>query len=350
VAALYFNTNAGREGFSGWLGSDSNNNEFLLSGADKILVGYPIDGIAPEFQGRMYTTAAANITFTGAFGRTFTTNGLHSFGGNSGGPLCVQDTSGNWYPAAIYLGGTNQTVVRAIDSEVINLFNRAETSSTGGGNNTGGGITHTGYTITGSASTGAVIINTTPAGMGWRPAGSTKAFTPSGNTRSALPAGTLFVEFTPVAGYLTPMGETVQVVAGTIQTYSITYPSSQTVQETWRHTHFGTTANSGDGADDNDYDHDGFTNAEEFAAGTNPTLSGDFFKAENPHRSGGTFTLSTAGRAGRTYALQRSTTMAAGSWTTVDTEGPLGSDGPVSLTDVAAPNDAAFYRIQVTGP
>jgi uncharacterized delta-60 repeat protein len=350
VAALYFNTNAGREGFSGWLGSDSNNNEFLLSGADKILVGYPIDGIAPEFQGRMYTTAAANITFTGAFGRTFTTNGLHSFGGNSGGPLCVQDTSGNWYPAAIYLGGTNQTVVRAIDSEVINLFNRAETSSTGGGNNTGGGITHTGYTITGSASTGAVIINTTPAGMGWRPAGSTKAFTPSGNTRSALPAGTLFVEFTPVAGYLTPMGETVQVVAGTIRTYSITYPSSQTVQETWRHTHFGTTANSGDGADDNDYDHDGFTNAEEFAAGTNPTLSGDFFKAENPHRSGGTFTLSTAGRAGRTYALQRSTTMAAGSWTTVDTEGPLGSDGPVSLTDVAAPNDAAFYRIQVTGP
>lgn len=350
VAALYFNTNAGREGFSGWLGSDLNNNEFLLSGADKMLVGYPIDTIAPEFQGRMHTTAAAKITFTGAFGRTFTTNGLHSFGGNSGGPLCVQNTSGSWYPAAIYLGGTNQTVVRAIDSEVINLFNRAETSSTGGGNNTGGGITHTGYTITGSARTGAVIINITPGGMGWRPAGSTKAFTPGSNTRSALPAGTLFVEFTPVAGYQTPVGEAVQVVAGTTQTYSITYQSSQTPQETWRQSYFGTTANSGDAADDNDYDHDGFTNTEEFAAGTNPKLSGDFFKAENPHRSGGTFTLSTAGRARRAYALQRSTTMAAGSWTTVDTEGPLGSDGPVSLTDVASPNDAAFYRIQVTGP
>ncbi len=350
VAALYFNTNAGREGFSGWLGSDLNNNEFLLSGADKMLVGYPIDTIAPEFQGRMHTTAAAKITFTGAFGRTFTTNGLHSFGGNSGGPLCVQDTSGSWYPAAIYLGGTNQTVVRAIDSEVINLFNRAETSSTGGGNNTGGGITHTGYTITGSSRTGAVIINITPGGMGWRPAGSTKAFTPGSNTRSALPAGTLFVEFTPVAGYQTPVGEAVQVVAGTTQTYSITYQSSQTPQETWRQSYFGTTANSGDAADDNDYDHDGFTNTEEFAAGTNPKLSGDFFKAENPNRSGGTFTLSTAGRARRSYALQRSTTMAAGSWTTVDTEGPLGSDGPVSLTDVASPNDAAFYRIQVTGP
>jgi len=350
VAALYFNTNAGREGFSGWLGSDLNNNEFLLSGADKMLVGYPIDTIAPEFQGRMHTTAAAKITFTGAFGRTFTTNGLHSFGGNSGGPLCVQDTSGSWYPAAIYLGGTNQTVVRAIDSEVINLFNRAETSSTGGGNNTGGGITHTGYTITGSSRTGAVIINITPGGMGWRPAGSTKAFTPGSNTRSALPAGTLFVEFTPVAGYQTPVGEAVQVVAGTTRTYSITYQSSQTPQETWRQSYFGTTANSGDAADDNDYDHDGFTNTEEFAAGTNPKLSGDFFKAENPHRSGGTFILSTAGRARRSYALQRSTTMAAGSWTTVDTEGPLGSDGPVSLTDVASPNDAAFYRIQVTGP
>lgn len=110
------------------------------------------------------------------------------------------------------------------------------------------------------------------------------------------------------------------------------------------------TANSGDGADDNDYDHDGFTNAEEFAAGTNPTMAGDFFKADNPQRSGNTFSLSTAGKAGRTYVLECSTTMAPGSWSTLDSEGPLASDAPITLTDAASPPGAAFYRIRVTGP
>ncbi len=39
------------------------------------------------------------------------------------------DVSGSYYPAAIYLGGSGQTVVRAFDSEVVQLFGFAESSS-----------------------------------------------------------------------------------------------------------------------------------------------------------------------------------------------------------------------------
>ncbi|MBK8092251.1 MAG: choice-of-anchor D domain-containing protein [Verrucomicrobiaceae bacterium] len=350
VAVIYFNTNAGRDGYSGWLGSDLSNNEFLLSSSSKMLVGYPVDSIDPALQGRMHTTTATNISFTSAYGRTYTTSGLHSFGGNSGGPLCVQHTNGSWYPAAIYLGGTNQTVVRAIDSDVIELFNRAGTSSTGGGNNTGGGITHTGYTAGGTASTGALQINISPAGNGWRPVGSTKSFTPSGSTRSALTPGTFFIEFTPAAGYQTPANQSVLVVAGSTQTYSIDYVAISTPQESWRQTYFGSTANSGNGADAFDFDGDGFTNAAEYAADTNPTLSSDFLKAENPQRGENTFSLSAAGKADRTYFLERSSSLSANSWITLTSNGPLTADGLVTLTDSASTGGAFFYRIRVTGP
>ncbi len=99
-----------------------------------------------------------------------------------------------------------------------------------------------------------------------------------------------------------------------------------------------------------DFDKDGLSNAQEYATATNPTSPGDYFKATNPTRNANTFSVSTAGKAGRTYLLERSTTMALNSWTTVATQGPLGSDATVTLSDAATPGDAAFYRIRVTGP
>ena len=158
------------------------------------------------------------------------------------------------------------------------------------------------------------------------------------------------LQLTTVAGYPAPDSQSVTVTGGQLTTLTYTYGAAPTPQESWRQTYFGTTANSGDAADDFDYDRDGFTNAEEFAAGTDPTQAGDHFKMNGMTHAGGTFSVSTSGKLGRTYVLQRSTTLAPGSWTAVDTVGPLGSDGPVSLTDAAPPNDGAFYRIQVTGP
>jgi len=119
VASIYFLEDAGRGGFGGFLASDLTANEFLLSAAQKTLVGYPVDGIPANDQGRMHATSPANVVLAAGYGRTFTTTAIRSSGGMSGGSLCIQRSNGKFYPAAVYLGGTNQTVVRAIDSEVI---------------------------------------------------------------------------------------------------------------------------------------------------------------------------------------------------------------------------------------
>lgn len=351
VAALYFiNTTAVRNGFSGFLASDLTNNEFLLSGAQKMLVGYPVDDVVTLAQGRMHATPAANLSFTGLTDCVFATSGIRSTGGNSGGPLCVQHTNGSWYPAAIYLGGATQSIVRAIDSTVIQLFDTAQQSAADDQGYGGGGITHTGYSAVSAATTGSLIVNITPGGTGWRPTGSTKPVTPSGNIRADMTEGTYTIEFTPVAGYQTPANQSVQVIAGTTQTYSIEYLPNQTPQESWRQTHFGSSANSGNGADSADPDGDGYSNLAEYTAGTHPTNASDHFKAQSPTRGAGTFSLSTAGKTGRTYELQRSSTLTSASWTPVLSQGPLTADATVTLTDAASPAGSAFYRIQVVGP
>ena len=170
VAALYFLASAGGGGYSGYLASDAVTNEFLIPPQPSqpnsaILVGYPVDGITAANQGQMYATPAVNAVFSQVPGsdssgnpyRVYTTSSLTSVGGNSGGPLCIQYTDGNYYPAAIYLGGSAQTVVRSIDSAVVDLFNRAQVSGDGGANNTGGGIVQVNTPLSGSALTTASL-------------------------------------------------------------------------------------------------------------------------------------------------------------------------------------------------
>ncbi len=349
VATLYFNESAGRDGFSGFLASDLPQNEHLLSTAHKMLVGYPVDGISATFQGIMHATPAANVNFTEAYGRTFSTQGIRSTGGNSGGPLCVLHTNGNWYPAAIYLGGNNQTIVRAFDSDVIQLFNRAEISGNGGSNNTSGGITHTSYTTIANANAGALKVTIEPAGArnagaGWR-LSPEPGYRASGSQRSNLTPGSYILQFTTVNSYDAPAQQNIVVTAGQLNNVTFTYASPQ---ESWRQAHFSIKTNTGNAADNADPDGDGFNNAAEYAAGTNPNLGGDFLKATAPNRSGDTFTLSTAGKAGRTYFLERSTNLTA--WFTLSSYGPVSVDGPITLTDPSSTGGAAFYRIRVTGP
>jgi len=228
VAALYFNENAARGGFGGFLASDLAENEFLLSDADKMLVGYPLDGVAAASRGRMHATAPFNVEFGPAFGRTFTTSQIRSFGGNSGGPLCVQFEGGAFLPAAVYLGGNSQTVVRAIDSEVVELFNRAEISGNGGSNNTGGGITHTSVDpLPGEGGRGGLRVVLQPAavlakGARWRLKPET-AFRNSGDQKGELAPGSYRLEFASVAGYQAPPLLQVQVRANQLTTLTFTY-------------------------------------------------------------------------------------------------------------------------------
>ncbi|WP_395737483.1 cadherin-like beta sandwich domain-containing protein [Prosthecobacter sp.] len=358
VAAIYFNEDAGRGGFGGFLASDLTNNEFILSNANKTLVGYPIDGIALADQGRMHATPIANVTFTNPYGRTFATTGIRSSGGNSGGPLCVQHSNGNYYAAAVYLGGTNQTVVRAIDSSVIDLFNRAEVSGGGGANNTGGGITHTSVTGIASSNPGAIQVIIEPAGArtatptagGWRLLGATSSYKSSGSIQGNLAAGVYQLDLTTPTGYQAPTQPTVTITGGQQTTATFTYVAVLSAQESWRQANFGISTNTGSAADNADPDGDGMTNFAEYTAGTNPNSGGDVFKVKTAVRSGSTFSLTTDGKSARTYLLERNLTLDSASWSIVATQGPLGADGTVTLTDPSSPAGRAFYRIRVSAP
>jgi hypothetical protein len=355
-AALYFIEEAGRGGYGGFLASDSgDDNEFLDSTAQKILAGYPTSGIPSTDSGKLHATTSFTSALTPAFGETWTTTTVRGLGGMSGGPLFVRHQSGAYLPAAIYLGGAGQTVVRAIDSDVVELFLRAEVSGNGGDNNTDGGITHTSFAGNLNVTqAGSLRVNIEPAGA--NAVGAAWQLNPeatlrqSGSQKSGLSPGTYSLKFKTIAGFQTPANQTVNVIGGQLTTITFTYQeATSTPLETWRQTHFGTTSNTGDAADSFDFDKDGETNIEEFTAGTNPISSTDVFRIATTTKSGNTFTLTCIGKTNRSYTLLRSTDLS-GTWTRLGSQGPLTSDGTVTLNDPSAPTDKSFYIIEVSFP
>jgi hypothetical protein len=222
AAALYFLEDAGRGGYGGYLSSDADNNEYLLSANNKFLVGYPLNGVPDPDKGKLHATTAANVTFVHLYTGVFATTNIGSFPGNSGGPLYVQADVDLYLPAAIYLGGSGQTLVRAINSEVVDLINRAEISGNGGGNSTGGGVIviSPGFTVP-QAGTGLLTVNLAPSNAtnvrpGWRIRGltDTNFITDARSTLGLIGGGGYPLEFKLVPGFLEPSNITVEVTVG----------------------------------------------------------------------------------------------------------------------------------------
>jgi hypothetical protein len=152
AAAVYFLSPCAAGGYSGYLPSDITPNPWLTGTELKTLVGYPLDG--SEFTGdiivpgQMYYTQPEPYPLSLSLDsvtnqqEVYDASWFLSFPGNSGGPLCVQ-YNGTYYPAGIYLGTeNNESVVRAIDSPVVDLITNANAAANGdlGTNNASGGV------------------------------------------------------------------------------------------------------------------------------------------------------------------------------------------------------------------
>ncbi len=233
VAVMFFDSNRdspGRNGFGGFLISDLEQNEFLTGAASKILAGYPVRDIPAGDRGKLHATAPGTYAFTRANGRVFTTLGAQGFEGMSGAPLLVQHANGQYYPAAVYLGGSSETLVRALDSDVLGLINRAQRAATGGGNSTGGGATLVSPGVTGGSFSPTqlqVIINPPEVRntARWRVEG--RSFQKSGAVIPVEP-NEYPVIFTRVPGKVAPVLRA-RTFAGQTTTVAATYRDGVTI-------------------------------------------------------------------------------------------------------------------------
>ena len=160
-----------------------------------------------------------NLTFTRLYTSIFATTNIQSFPGNSGGPLYVQADVDKYLPAAICLGGSDKTLVRAINREIVDLINRAEISGNGAGNIVGGGVTLLSPGITAPPfGTGLLTVSLAPSnassfGPGWRITDytDTNYITDALATVALIGGGNYPIEFKPVPGFITPSNRRCEV-------------------------------------------------------------------------------------------------------------------------------------------
>ncbi|MGP8200551.1 MAG: MBG domain-containing protein [Limisphaerales bacterium] len=236
VAALYFSSPVAGGGYSGYLPSDATPNYWLTSTANKMLVGYPVDGsmfqVPDVVPGQMYEIGpqpyplSMDTEQVNEQQEVYTASWFLSYPGNSGGPFYVE-FNGCYYPAGVYLGtlyngATYASAVRAIDSKVVNLITNAQYFVTTGTNNSGGGVvTITANQAVGANNPGYVQIRLGPpaavqAGAGWRLQGDATYSSASNYTEEVFTTNALVVQFAPVSGYSLPTNQTITVAPGTV--------------------------------------------------------------------------------------------------------------------------------------
>jgi hypothetical protein len=127
------------------------------------------------------------------------------------------------------------------------------------------------------------------------------------------------------------------------------YEQGVSFLQSWRQTHFGAYDNAGDGADLNDFEHDGIPNLLEFAFGLDPKQN-SAGQIPQPQRSGNNFTITftkPSTVSGVTYGAEWSSTLLPGSWTSI----PNSSTPPQHTFSVPMESKTSlFMRLKVSTP
>ena len=132
-------------------------------------------------------------------------------------------------------------------------------------------------------------------------------------------------------------------------TATLTVSIMGTPLQIWRQTHFGAYDNAGNGADLNDFEHDGIPNLLEFAFGLDPkqNSAGQIPQAQ---RSGDNFVITftqPTNVSGVTYGAEWSTALLPGSWTSI----PNSSTPPQHTFSVPIESRTKLYmRLKVSAP
>jgi sugar lactone lactonase YvrE len=254
VAALYFDhpVCGASAGYGGYLPSDTVPNPWLTGTSLKMLVGFPVDGslfgATNITNGVMYQTEPKPYPLNIAPDQVnekqevYTASWFLSYPGNSGGPLYVQ-LNGYYYPAAVYLGNlyngsAYQSVVRAIDSNVVSLITSAQATVDTGTNHTGGGVINfvPNQAISATNQAYVEVLLGPPAavqaGAGWRLVGD-PSYGNAPNYVVVVTNSSATIEFnTNVPGWDPPTNQTIQLTPGVITVISnvfYTRSATQTV-------------------------------------------------------------------------------------------------------------------------
>jgi hypothetical protein len=245
VAALYFQSPVGDGGYGGYLPSDASPNQWLTGTAQKMLIGYPVDGsqfgLSDIVAGEMYETGPQPYPLTIASDPTvsdqqvYTAAWFLSCPGNSGGPFYVQ-FNGYYYPAGVYLGtlfdGTlpYASAVRAIDSNVVNLINTAAALGYTGTNFSGGGVINVIPGADIASNPGLLEVTIAPPaaaldGGAWKLSSLSDAYysTQNPSTLAVTSTNAEQIQFKEIAGWYSPVGQSLTVAPGIVTKLTNTY-------------------------------------------------------------------------------------------------------------------------------
>lgn len=355
VAALFFVEDDWRLGYGGYLASGADENDWLTGSREKLLAGYPAAA-----NGVPHTTGTTTAPFLRPDAliapRVFGIDDalLEAVPGMSGGPVQVRFNpddpddfaGGDWYPAGIYLGGTGNSVVRAIDCDVIRLINRAATSANDGGNSTGGGLEYQNPFTEDNVSEGAVTVdlNIAPRGA-WRFLGENDSNWKSPQRLALRDEGVYVIEFRSEVGFEKPAPVAAVVRSNQVNvlfaTYFSTFASFQQFYFTEEE------RNDPDiGGPNGDPDGDGYDNLAEWAFNMSPRDSSLVGTASSGTPVPRLVEVGGSARLGIEFIRRRSGTSGGVIYTTEF--GPDGQSWPDAGTDHQVdPIDENFERVIV---